>query len=729
MAVDKQEVEGAFDNLVRLLTVSLKNNPHPSDADIKTIFSQNLELVKKARLSDAELEEIIQIILKSHPSTNPVLFEKNMTDFKKKHLKALDKQEKNLQKKIKKQEKAQEKAEEIKKAKGKRYYYVWWLFDNETDFQTLVNDPHTYPRTRGKLKPYYKEIGTKDISAALAGEKSSGKVTGEFLGALGKVGGDREFEDIIPKVDLQEGQIIALGAARAENSDVERLIWKWSKWSGVIDTGLKRKIIGRLVLKDSWATHKPHPANHNVPPAFDWAKKIIGGDEGTGLDEHKVELEYENPPGSGLKTNKDDKTRVRTVNGKSVNGIFEFEDIPDRARIIKITSTAQKGYDTAVIEFMEDLPLILDATTQEAFVNVVLSKEKKGEPPEFVIVEPQADPNKRHEPLGPEFGTTWTNYNGYYSDLADEHIKKIVKSPNETVVTEDNKELSAQIIAKHAETRKGWLFVFFASKQNQPGPQFNFSNLKLNKVSVNDPRGTPYTYINMFEIKPINFTNKNKIAVEFTLPDSQFPDIEQTQRGYTLRIFYALIKNIDEQRVNQGWLNNLGLALMQHSQNPTANLDPRVREILVDYNYTDLVIASQAVVKALRSQKPSKSRKRKDEDVLQHLEKEVSQWMKEAKIDESATLKWHDQYQLRHLQEIRKDLQSINANHPELKNNPEFGKKIRDTLELLARTINAWEDGKLEELTEISQIKDMDVIRSIIWLKKAIEYLKSHTPK
>ena len=276
MALDEKLVSDAIGKLKEALANSMKDRVSPlNDEEIQKIFNDNAEFVDKAQISEEEADEIVRITRKNHPVFNKEKFKEKMEKFEKKHLERLytldkmnEEKKKEQEEEIKNEKKQLSAAAQAaagiveqvveddaqvaeydakKKRFGRLYYYVWWLLDSEEDYQTLLNNPHSYPRNWGKLKVQYKEIGNKNIDEALAGEKSSGKIAGEFLGALGLVGRDMEFEDEVPRINLKPGQVIALGAARAKRwdwrtkeyrglgeeklmrIDPERLIWKWTR--------------------------------------------------------------------------------------------------------------------------------------------------------------------------------------------------------------------------------------------------------------------------------------------------------------------------------------------------------------------------------------------------------------------------------------------------------------------------------------------------------------------
>ncbi len=302
MSFDKEQVKDAMDELINLITKALQNKLHPSIEEIEDVFQNNIELIRnKIQLNDDELKFIIKKIQEFHPINNKVSFDNAIKQFEEIHLSRLKTEEEKREKIAEEQQKEEEArrdaidsggsggaflrgvgkgVSEVGKGVGKGvsevgkgastiyddlkkkfeavYYYVWWLLDNQNSYQELLNNSHSYPRNRGSLKVYYQEIGTKDMSDALKGNKSKGKVEGEFLGALGLTGKNTEFTDPqpgfrIPNVlPLKEGQIIVLGVARARRInfregiiqgirgltkkglmrfDVERLLWKWNKWT------------------------------------------------------------------------------------------------------------------------------------------------------------------------------------------------------------------------------------------------------------------------------------------------------------------------------------------------------------------------------------------------------------------------------------------------------------------------------------------------------------------
>jgi hypothetical protein len=322
MAVDENQVRKAIEELTQRIIDAFRTNPNTNEDKLKELFNNYKNIVNQTGLIDEEVENIIYKA--THKSEDnrlyrrPELFREEMREFTEKELiPRLKRADKESEKRKKEQEKEQdtvvgERIVQIgpdvpkilsaaydagvaffdrlkeKASEGKLYYYVWWLLDNENDYKTLISDPHAYPRNRGKLKVYYKEIGSKNVEEALKGEKSSEKVTGEFLGALGIVGRNIEFEDDVPRVELQPGQIIALGAARAKRwdwrtreyrgltedklmrFDPERLIWKWNS----LNSAGKEKFVGPVPKTKSKKTKKEPDSEKELTISLDkWAKK------------------------------------------------------------------------------------------------------------------------------------------------------------------------------------------------------------------------------------------------------------------------------------------------------------------------------------------------------------------------------------------------------------------------------------------------------------------------
>jgi hypothetical protein len=303
---------------------------------------------------------------------------------------------------------------EIKKArkKGELFFYTWWAFKTVEDFDH-VNNNSEYPRNIGKMdRVEYEEPGTKDRVVMFNNEKPAGSVTGMFMGMNGMTPLETDFEDsrAYDSTLAAEYPIIALGAAVARREswkkdergfrtlNAEDLRWKWHRFGG---KGADKPftIRGRLIEKSS-ITSKPGGKGTHLPPYLDWAKKVVEGSEGTGINDHEVVVEFKDPSGVTDKKKTDTKTDKR-----GVTGIFEIPDIPGESTIISISSKAKTPFKQAVVEFMENLSLILNDTTQEAFMNVVLSKEPSAPRATEILIEPTGPAFKHDRHLEAPFST------------------------------------------------------------------------------------------------------------------------------------------------------------------------------------------------------------------------------------------------------------------------------------------------------------------------------------
>jgi len=423
MALDEKLVTEALGKLKEVIVKIMEERvTFLNDSEFQKLFSDNAELVDKAQLTDEELDELIKILRKNNPAVDKDRFQEAMKELEGKHLgrlrelnalteEAIKKQkeeEKGIKKLIGKaaqdaagivdqvvEEDMQTKEYDEQKKKSKiLYYYVWWLLDSEEDYQTLVSNPHNYPRDRGTLKVHYKELGNKNIDEALAGVKHSGKVAGEFLGALGLIGKNEYFENIVPRVNLKPGQLIALGAARAKRwdwrtreirglnndrlgrADPERFIWKWNRFNPS-DEG-KGTIKGRVIEPEDFEAHK-NDINYLMNPAND-----------IGIAEADAWAE------SG------GKNLVGTKKADE-NGFFTLEGIP-----LNIAVTVKAKLDGSEYNPGEhkipNAPIVLSAEkrVQEGVIVPLKPKTSPGEP-EFHIKLYNYDAG-HNEPLNPPFG-------------------------------------------------------------------------------------------------------------------------------------------------------------------------------------------------------------------------------------------------------------------------------------------------------------------------------------
>ncbi|MBU1198257.1 MAG: hypothetical protein KKF46_03550 [Nanoarchaeota archaeon] len=304
--------------------------------------------------------------------------------------------------------------------KGELFFYQWWAFKSEEDFR-IIQNAHAYPDSIEKLERVeYNEVGTKDINIIMENGKPEGKVSGKYLGIKGLTFLDQEFENKENfTTDPNEYPIIALGGAVARKEDLKAkdpkfrtlnaqgLTWRWAMWKD--GEGEKFYTIrGRLMEHGSWTPPppKPTPSNHDDPTALAWAKNIVNGTDGSGIDGHDVTVKYRKP-GAGKDDNSSDKTKTVTISGTDVDGIFEIKNIPKDSKIKEIKSTTTTGgYVTSEIEFMEDLALNIDDTTAKPFMNVVLSKKPAGPGVEEILIVPTPNFNPHNNPCDVQFGPT-----------------------------------------------------------------------------------------------------------------------------------------------------------------------------------------------------------------------------------------------------------------------------------------------------------------------------------
>lgn len=282
----------------------------------------------------------------------------------------------------------------LKRKFGKLYYYVWWVFDSEKDYKEIASNDHAYPRNRGTFKPYYAEIGSKEIESMLAGEKSHGRVEGDFLGALGLTGRNVPFSDEVRQIELKEGQVIALGVARAKRydwntrdyrgitkgrlmkMDPERLLWKWTKWNSKIGE-IKGVIHGRVISIDDYKKHNKD-VNYLLDP----------GITNVGEESAKVTVK------SGTRI-------IAAQQSSDENGFFTFTQLPLNEEI-KVEATHNE-FKPGKNEYPEKI-VLTEGEPENAQVLVVLNnKEPRGEP--RPIIQLHTGGERHNTPRTPLFGS------------------------------------------------------------------------------------------------------------------------------------------------------------------------------------------------------------------------------------------------------------------------------------------------------------------------------------
>jgi len=112
-----------------------------------------------------------------------------------------------------------------------QYLYVWWLFENEEEYQKIAKD-QKYPRTRSKLSVEYREPSEKyaELDELLKSAKHGSDVKGTYLGSRDLVRRRQRIEDWIKIPPLRPGQVIALGATRLKLFDLAKKKLRTGSW-------------------------------------------------------------------------------------------------------------------------------------------------------------------------------------------------------------------------------------------------------------------------------------------------------------------------------------------------------------------------------------------------------------------------------------------------------------------------------------------------------------------